>query len=107
MTKHKYPIIINADSYQGGNRFRYTFPLGAVSLNKAKIALQNIQIYYSWFNVGPTYNNKIFTLLNFFNSKSKYINKESNSKDINNGIDFDDIYPDIGVEVHNTESVFN
>lgn len=62
MTKHKYPIIINADSYQGGNRFRYTFPLGAVSLNKAKIALQNIQIYYSWFNVGPTYNNQIFTL---------------------------------------------
>lgn len=59
---HKYPIIINSDSYQGGNRFRYTFPLGAVNLNKAKIALQSIQIYYSWFNVGPDYNNQIFTL---------------------------------------------
>lgn len=63
MTKtHKYPIIINSDSYQGGNRFRYTFPLGAVNLNRAKIALQSIQIYYSWFNISPTYNNQIFTL---------------------------------------------
>jgi len=63
MTKtHKYPILINSDCYVGGNRFRYTFPLGAVNLRNAKVALQSIQIYYSWFNVGPAYNNQIFTL---------------------------------------------
>jgi hypothetical protein len=59
---HKYPILINSDSYIGNSTFRYTFPLGAVSLRRAKLALQSIQIYYSWFNIGPSYNNQIFTL---------------------------------------------
>lgn len=62
MTKHKYPIIINNSCYIGNNVFRYVFPLGAVDLRKAKIALQSIQIYYSWFNIAPQYNNQIFTL---------------------------------------------
>jgi hypothetical protein len=61
-SKHKYPIILNSDSYLGRNKFRYTFPLGSVSLRDAKIALQSINIYYSWYNISAEYNNTIFTL---------------------------------------------
>ena len=62
MTKHKYPIIINGDNYQGGNRFRYTFPQGSVDLRSAKIALQSINIYYSWANISWANKNNVFTL---------------------------------------------
>lgn len=62
MGKHKYPIIINNTCYLGGNRFRYTFPQGNVSLRNAKIAVQSINIYYSWYNISSANNNNIFTL---------------------------------------------
>lgn len=62
-TGQMYPLIINSSCYVGGNKFRYTFPKGSVDLRNTTVALSNIEIFYSWFNISAEYNNSIFTIM--------------------------------------------
>lgn len=56
-----YPIILSQKDYIGNSTYRYNFPLGSVSLKKSSIALESINIWYSWFNITNAFNNRIFT----------------------------------------------
>lgn len=61
-----YPIFINSsglqrDSYN--NRYSYTFPAGSVNFKKSKVAVANIGIYYSWFNITTVNNNNTFSIV--------------------------------------------
>lgn len=58
-----YPIILNSTnliSDQFNNKYRYVFPNGNNYFNKAKVAVGNINIYYSWFNITAAENNNVF-----------------------------------------------
>jgi hypothetical protein len=56
-----YPIIINSSCYLGGNKFRYTFPKGSVDFKNTSIAVDNVQLFYSWFNITSNYGNNTFS----------------------------------------------
>jgi hypothetical protein len=57
-----YPIIINDKCHVGSNKYRYEFPRGSVSFKNSSIALNSIDIFYSWYNITTAFNNQIFTL---------------------------------------------
>lgn len=57
-----YPIIINNSCYVGTNKYRYTFPTGSISLKNSAIALNTVDMFYSWYNITALNNNSIFTL---------------------------------------------
>lgn len=60
------PIIINqtclVSNNANNNIYRYQFP-GSASFNDAKIAVANIQIFYSWQNINSQYNNNTLSLI--------------------------------------------
>jgi hypothetical protein len=57
-----YPIIIGQKDYIGNSMFRYNFPSGSIDLKRSSIALESINMYYSWFNITNAFNNRIFTI---------------------------------------------
>lgn len=63
--KGYFPLIINrnnlvADSNQ--NRYRYTFPAGAINFRECRIAVANINIFFSWYNISAANNNNTFQI---------------------------------------------
>jgi peptidoglycan hydrolase-like protein with peptidoglycan-binding domain len=59
-----YPIIINSSSLISdtfNNKYVYTFPSGSVKFQKSKVALGNISIYYSWFNISVANQNNTYS----------------------------------------------
>lgn len=59
-----YPVILNNLSQTSQpNVFRYLFPSGSVNFKKAKIAVAQISLYYSWYNITSTYNNNSFQFI--------------------------------------------
>lgn len=63
MKEINYPIIINNTHYIGNNKYKYNFPLGSVSLKNSSIALQSVNMYYSWPNIDKfKFNNALFTI---------------------------------------------
>jgi hypothetical protein len=60
------PIILNSTNVvsNGGfnNIYRYAFP-GSGSFRDAKVAISNIQIFYSWQNINSTYGNNTFSII--------------------------------------------
>lgn len=62
------PIIINSNNLvENGfnNTYQYNFPTGSVTFKDDQIAIAQISIYYSWFNIssqttGAQYNNNVF-----------------------------------------------
>jgi hypothetical protein len=61
-----YPIIINGNSLVSdsfNNKYRYDFPVGSVSFNSSKVAVNNISMYYSWFNITSNENNNTFSFI--------------------------------------------
>ena len=55
-------IILNsANVVPNSSNTKYSFQFQTpVTFSKAKIALSNLQMYYSWFNVSDLYNNRLF-----------------------------------------------
>lgn len=57
-------IILNSTNIVPGSQnsqFYYNFPGGGVHFQKDEIAVSNISIFYSWFNINSTlYNNNVF-----------------------------------------------
>lgn len=57
-------IILNSTNIVSGSnnsQFIYNFPAGGVNFQKEEIAVSNISIFYSWFNINSSlYNNNIF-----------------------------------------------
>lgn len=61
-------LIVNSDDLTGSvynDTYKYTFPAGSVQFKDDSIALVNLSIYYSWFNItssstGGRYNNNSF-----------------------------------------------
>ena len=59
-----YPIIINSSSLISdafNNKYVYTFPSGSVKFQRSKVALGNISIYYSWFNISVANQNNTYS----------------------------------------------
>lgn len=66
-----YPIILNSstvvnDSFK--NKYVYTFPSGSVKFQNSKVALGNISIYYSWFNISVANQNNTYSFNFPFNA---------------------------------------
>lgn len=60
------PIIINSSGLQTSafnNTYKYTFPSGSVTFNKSKVAVGEINMYYSWFNISATNNNNSYQII--------------------------------------------
>ena len=61
-----YPLIINSSGLQPTifkNAYRYTFPQGSVKFQGSKVAISNINMYYSWFNITATNQNNTISIL--------------------------------------------
>lgn len=64
----QYPIILNESNLvQAGGRsnnvYRYNFPQGAIKFEKhARVAVGNINIFYSWYNISAELNNNTFSI---------------------------------------------
>lgn len=62
-----YPLILNSSSLVNdnnkSNKYRYSFPTGSVSFNNSKVAVSNINIYYSWFNITASANNNSYQII--------------------------------------------
>jgi hypothetical protein len=56
--------IINLN--KGNNRFEYTFPIETEFKEGSSIALSDVNIFLSWYNVTKAYNNNVLTYI-FFN----------------------------------------
>lgn len=61
-----YPLVLNQSNVisNGGlnNIYRYNFP-GSATFQNAKIAVSNIQVYYSWQNINTYYSNNTFSII--------------------------------------------
>jgi hypothetical protein len=60
------PIVINGNGLVPdlfNNTYRYTFPQGSVNFKNSKIALSNLNIFYSWFNISAVNQNNTFSVL--------------------------------------------
>lgn len=68
-----YPIILNSENLINdnpyNNKFRYNFPT-TINLKNSKIAISNINIYYSWFNITAANGNNQFSLVHPTNGVS-------------------------------------
>jgi hypothetical protein len=61
-----FPIIINQTNLLPSNSqnvYSYVFPGSASFDNKCKIAIANVQMYYSWYNISAAYNNNTFSII--------------------------------------------
>lgn len=61
-----YPLIINSSGLvpnANNNTYRYTFPVGSVKFEGSKVAISNISLFYSWFNISAAYNNNTFQII--------------------------------------------
>lgn len=61
-----YPLIINSNGLQSNvfnNTYRYTFPQGSVKFEGSKVAVANVNMYYSWFNITSANNNNTFQII--------------------------------------------
>ncbi|NBP02411.1 MAG: hypothetical protein EBU90_20300 [Proteobacteria bacterium] len=59
-------IILNSSNLDSGNSnnnvFKYTFPSGAVNFKDDQIAVTQVSLYYSWYNINSSlYNNNSFS----------------------------------------------
>lgn len=61
-----YPLVINGSDLQANgssnNVYRYSFPTSA-NLTNAKIAVQSIQMFYSWFNITSSNSNNTYQII--------------------------------------------
>lgn len=60
-----YPLILNRNnlvSDSNNNTYRYSFPAGAAQFQNSKIAIANINIFFSWFNITAANNNNTFQI---------------------------------------------
>lgn len=61
-----YSIILNQSNVLSGqnNVYRYQFPQGGAKFKKGShLAIANINMYYSWFNISTEYNNNSFQVI--------------------------------------------
>lgn len=61
-----FPLIINSSGLQPNsfnNTYRYTFPQGSVHFKNSKVAVSNINMYYSWFNITSNFDNNAFSFI--------------------------------------------
>ena len=60
-------IILNSTNIvpnSGNSNFIYNFPAGGTQFKNDEIALSNISMYYSWFNINQAlYNNNVFNYI--------------------------------------------
>lgn len=62
-----YPLVLNNNSLVvgsvGNSTYRYTFPAGSVRFENSKVAIANIAMYYSWFNITASQGNNSFSVI--------------------------------------------
>lgn len=59
------PIILNSSNLVSGgynNVYRYRFP-GSATFKDSKLAVSNVQIYYSWYTISSNNNNNTFSII--------------------------------------------
>lgn len=60
------PILLNQNnlvSNQSNNVYQYVFPSGSVTFKDSKIAINQIIIPYSFYNITPNFNNQTFSII--------------------------------------------
>ena len=57
-----YNLVLNSNNAINNSTFQYKFINGFVINDDAELAISNIQIPYSWFNITQAYNNNTVTL---------------------------------------------
>lgn len=56
------PVILTQKNYVDQSTFQYNFPRGSVKFGDGdKIALAQLSLYYSWYNIRTSYRNNTFT----------------------------------------------
>lgn len=60
-----FPLVINGSNYvsSSASTFRYSFPVGAVKFENAKVAVGSINIFKSWRNITSSYNNNSYSII--------------------------------------------
>ena len=62
-----FPVILNSTNLVSSNanlnQYRYTFPTGAITFSDSSIAVSNVQIFYSWYNISASAGNNSYTLV--------------------------------------------
>ncbi len=65
-SKSIFPVVLNSTNVVEGTNnsvYRYKFPVGSVAFNKCKVALGDISMYYSWYNISAANNNNTFQIV--------------------------------------------
>lgn len=56
------PVVISETNYVNQATYRYTFPTGSIKIvNGDEVALAQLSMYYSWYNITSAYTNNTFT----------------------------------------------
>lgn len=61
-----YPVILNGNNVISdtfNNKYKYNFPVGSVVFKNSKVAVNNVSLYYSWFNITEAQNNNKFSFI--------------------------------------------
>lgn len=65
-TDSVFPIILNESNLiatSNNNVYEYKFPNGSAEFKGARLALQSVQMYYSWFNISSSRGNNEFKFI--------------------------------------------
>lgn len=66
-----FPLVINESNLinsPNNNIYEYSFPSGSVSFQNVSLAVQSIQMYYSWFNISSSRGNNSFQFIHPVNA---------------------------------------
>lgn len=63
MPSEIHPIILNQNNAENDHTYTYRFSKGAIHLKGASIALAECNIFYSWGNIEPQFNNNTFQII--------------------------------------------
>lgn len=56
-----FPLLISSSNYQGSNNFKISFP-NIIDLNDFDCSVEEMFIYYSWYNISAAANNNSFQI---------------------------------------------
>lgn len=61
MSETVFPVLVSINNHTGANNYQLDFP-NAIDLSNYSVGVGNAYIYYSWYNISNSLNNRIFQL---------------------------------------------
>jgi hypothetical protein len=62
----KYPVILNSTNVVSGTNnsvYEYTFPAGGMFFKNSTVGLNDVSLYYSWYNITEANDNNVFQFI--------------------------------------------